>query len=234
MKAKGRRKLEASARALGFCEENPDDGDPGYVTSVARLKALVADGTVQAQAQRAGILEVRTATALRHAKRRTMLGTHVAHLGRVAELAAQEDPEVKGWFTMSRAGRNQFGAFLTAARVMAARADEKRDLLARHGLSPKVLDDFKRELAAVEQLTADWNAGRARHVAASAKLEAIATEAIEVVRALDGFNRLRFAGDVPMLTVWRASSTVRATPHHQKEAPPPVAPAITADVRPAA
>lgn len=219
MNAKARRTLEMAARALTFSRENPDDADPGYAATVTRLEALVARADAMQQTQREGTLRVRTATLARHDLRRTIMQSHVSHLAGVAELAGRERPEVRKWFVVGR-GRAQFGAFLTAVRLMVQRADGERALLDRHGLSAKVLDDLKARLADFEAVTDEWRAGRKAHIGARADLDEIAAEAFDVVKALDGVNRLRFALDAEKLSQWESVSSVQAAPQHPRDTAP--------------
>jgi hypothetical protein len=230
MNAQARRQLEMAARVIVFSRENPDDTDPGYAAAVARLAALVERAGAMAQVQREGVLTVRTASTARRELRRTILRSHVAHLAGVAELAAREQSEVRRWFVVG-SGRFTFSAFRTAVRLMLERAEGQRTLLERHGLSPKVLDDLRARLAEFDAVTEQSRAGRSAHVGASAELDAAAAEAFDVVKVLDGVNRLRFARDAERLSQWRSVSSVQAAPQHAKKDEEPAAPG---EVRPAA
>jgi hypothetical protein len=211
MNAEVRRTLEMADRALTLCREFPDDGDPGYSAGVVRLGDLVGQGEVLKLAQRDGTATARLATEEKRRLRRTILQSHVPHLAGVSELAAREKPDARTWFVVGR-GRNTFAAFTTAVRSMLERAEGEKELLVRHGLSPRVLDDLRAKLAELDAAARQGSDGRKTHVGARRALEQVAAEAFDVVKTLDGINRIRFANDPQRLAQWENASTVRATP----------------------
>jgi len=216
MNARDRRKLEMAAGAIVFSLENPDESDPGNAAAVARLGALVEGAPGIAQVEREGVTRERTATAARRELRRTIIGSHVAHLAGVAELAAPEMPDARKWFVLGPS-RRTFSGFLTAARLMLERAEGQRELLVRHGLSAKVLEDMKARLAEYEAATAEAREGRRAHIGARAALGAVAAEAFDVVKVLDGLNRIRFARDAQKLSEWEAVSRVESDPQRASD-----------------
>jgi hypothetical protein len=221
MNAQVRRKLDMAARVIAFSRENPDESDPGHAAAVTHLEELVARAESTAQVQREGVVKVRTSTVTRRELRRSILQSHVTHLAGVAELAARDHPDATRWFVLG-SGRNRFGVFLTAVHTMLERAESQRELLLRYGLSPKVLDDLRARLAEFDAVTAESREGRRRHVLARGELDRIAAEAFDVVKVLDGFNRMRFGRDPAKLGEWESVSGVEARPQRgAEEAPAP-------------
>ena len=54
--------------------------------------------------------------------------------------------------------------------------------------------------------------GRRAHVGASAELDAVAEELIQIVRLMDGANHYRFADDADSLAGWESASNVFGPP----------------------
>jgi hypothetical protein len=231
MKAKIRRKLEMGRRALEFGRAHPDTS-PGYTAALTRLEERLGRADTLAGQQRQGMLEVRAATARKHELRRTMTVGHLDHLVSVARVAARELPELSQKFVLTRT-QQPYLAFRTTARGMAAEAMADKELLVRHGLVDTVLEDLGQALdefdAAVEQGTV----GRRAHVGASAELATVADEVVQIVKVMDGLNRVRFASEPEQLVAWESASNVVATPRAAPAAPEVPSPA-PGEVRPAA
>jgi len=128
MNAKARRKLEMGAHALDFSRAHPD-ASPGYTAAVTRLEERLARAEQLASQQRDGLLEVRAATARKLELRRAMRQAHLAHLAQVAKVAAREVPELAQKFVL-KPGTSTYLAFRTAARGMAAEAQNQKEVLA--------------------------------------------------------------------------------------------------------
>jgi hypothetical protein len=234
MNAKARRKLEMGARALDFSRAHPD-ASPGYTAAMTRLEERLARGEQLASQQREGQLEVRAATARKAELRRAMRRAHLSHLAQVAKVAAREVPELAQKLVL-RPGPTTYVAFRTAARGMAAEAQNQKEVLVKHGLVETVLDNLVQALdqfdAAMEQATE----GRQAHVGASAELKAVADEVVQVVNVMDGLNRYRFMNDAELLAAWESASNVLAAPRSgasSRPTPDPVPPA-GGEIRPAA
>ncbi len=142
-------------RVLDFSRTHPD-ASAGYTAALTRLEALLGRADELASRQRDGLLEVRAATSRKRELRRSMQQAHLAHLAQVAKVAAREDPDLAQKFVL-KPGTTTYLAFRTAARGMAAEAQNHKELLEKHGLVDTVLDDLGRALdqfdAAVEHGT---------------------------------------------------------------------------------
>jgi hypothetical protein len=230
MNAESRRKIEMGARALEFSRAHPDT-DPGMVTAVARLEQLLAQAAETATVQREGIVHARTASTWKHELHRAMRDIPITHLAEVGRAAARDEPELGKTFGF-KPDATTFLAFRTAARSMVATAQEHRELLAKHGLSQSVLDEFVQMLDQFDEAVALGNEGRAAHVGATRAVGKLATEIFRAVRVMDGRNRQRFGGDEQLLGSWIGASTVLGTPRPGTE--PEGGTPAEGEVRPAA
>jgi hypothetical protein len=218
MEAKSRRKIEMGTRALDFSRAHPD-GSPGYAAAVARLEERLARAEQLASQQREGLLEVRAATVRKRELRRGMRQAHLPHLAQVAKVAAREVPELAQKFVV-KPGTTTYLAFRTAARGMAAEAQSQKEVLVRHGLVEAVLENLTQALDQFDAAVEHGSEGRQAHVGASAELNAVADEIVQVVRVMDGLNRYRFMSDAELLAAWESASNVQATPRNTAESKP--------------
>jgi hypothetical protein len=224
MNAKSRRKLEMGRGVLGFSRSHPF-ASPGYTAALTRLEERLGRADLLAAQQRDGLLEVRAATARKRELRRTMRQAHLTHLARVAKVAEREVPELAQKFVL-KPGTTSYLAFRTAARGIAAEAQNQKDLLVKHGLVDTVLDDLVQSLDLFDAAVEHGTRGRQAHVGASAELRAVADEIIQIVNVMDGLNRYRFMADAELLASWESASNVLAAPRAAarpvSEEPPPV------------
>jgi hypothetical protein len=233
MNARSRRKLEMGMRALEFSRAHPDPS-PGYAAAVTRLEDRLERYTQVAAQQREGLLEVRAATARKLELRRAMRQGHLSHLARVARVAAREVPDLAQKFVFRPGSRSHLG-FRTAARGMAAEAQSRKEVLVKHGLVESVLDGLVQALDQFDAAVQNGGVGRQAHVGASAELDAVADEVVQIVNVMDGLNRYRFGSDAELLAAWESASSVLATSRSGTPKPAPEAtPPTGGEVRPAA
>jgi hypothetical protein len=217
MKAKSRRKIEMGERVLEFCKEHPDPS-PGYEAMVARLNEGLSRADLLTDQQRNGILEVRVATQRKEDLRRALRTGHLAHLTRVARVAEKEVPGLSQRLKVSLTG-GTYLSFRAAARGMVAEAASRQDILVKHGLSSTVLDALSQALDQFDGAVKQGTDGRRAHVGASADLDSVASEIVQIVRVMDGLNKVRFANDAELLPAWISASSVVATPIRTPEEP---------------
>jgi hypothetical protein len=93
-----------------------------------------------------------------------------------------------------------------------------------------VLEHLVQSLDQLDEAIEQAAEGRLAHVGASAELDTVADDVVQLVRAMDGMNRYRFANEPEALAAWVSASSVLATPH--PVAPP--APEEGGEIRPAA
>ena len=192
MKARTRRRIEMGVRALGFSLAHPDSS-AGYATTLARLEDRLARAEQLMNLQRDGIAQVHGAVVLKRDLRRIMRRAQLMHLVRVAELAAREVPGLE---------------FQASARAMLAEAQNQKELLVKHGLAETLLDDLVKSMGQFDRAVEQGSDARRIHVSASAELDAIGDETVQLVNVMDALNRSRFAGAVAILAEWESVSNV--------------------------
>lgn len=204
MNAKNRRRIEMGTRALNFSRAH-SDASPGYAAALSRLEERLARADQLATQQRDGIIEVRSSSAQKRDLRRSMRRGQLTHLARVADIAAKELPELSQKFILAPMS-SPYLAFRTAARGMAAEAQSRKELLVQHGLAGTVLESLVAALDEFDRAIERGTDGRREHVGASAELDTVADEVVQIVRMMDGLNRFRFANDAESLAAWESSS----------------------------
>ena len=230
-----RRTFEMVARSVNFCDAQPDT-DAGHLVSVERLKQVRAQMEQVAAVQRAGLIDVHTGAVEKRRLRREMLAGPIAHLAEVGGLAKREHPDLVNKLRYKPSGVT-YVAHRTAARSMQAEATTNKEVLAKFGLSEAVLEVFGQLLDQFDAAVKVGSDGRAAHIGATKRLEALAMEAGQLVRAMDARNRYRFKNDEQVLGAWVNASTVRgrAAGSAPEETPGPApTPEAGGDVRPAA
>ena len=217
MRARSRKQLEMGRRAFEFSRAHPD-GNPGYETALNRLGELLNRADILTDQQRNGFLEVAIASRRKNDLRRTIRQGHLKHLFRIARLAEKELPGLSLRFRQSLIGSTLLG-FRAAARGMVAEAASRQDVLVKHGLSSTVLDALSQALDQFDGAVKQGTDGRRAHVGASADLDSVASEIVQIVRVMDGLNKVRFANDAELLPAWISASSVVATPIRTPEEP---------------
>jgi hypothetical protein len=209
-------------RALNFSRARPD-ASAGYTEALSRLEQSLTRAEQLAIQQRDGFSKVRAATVQKRDLRRTMRRTHLLHLARVAEAAGKVSPELEQKFLLTPEA-TPYLAFRTAARGIVAEAQNQKELLVKHGLLEPVLESLSHALDDFDRAVEQGADGRRAHVGASAELDAVAEELVQVVRLMDGTNRFRFADDAESLAAWESSSNtfgpVRSTVAKPSPTPP--------------
>ena len=192
-----------ATRVLNFSRAHPDESQ-GYTAALARLEKTLAQVEIVAARQRDGINGLRSATARKRELRRKIRRTQLFHLARVGQAAATELPDLSQKFVLMREAV-PYLAFRTAARGMSAEAQNQKDLLVKHGLLDSVLLDLSHSLDQFDQAVEQGTDARRSHVGASADLDALAEELIQIMRLMDGSNRYRFSADPDSLAEWESA-----------------------------
>jgi hypothetical protein len=232
MNTKTRRRIEMGQRSLDLSTAAPDTS-PGYIAALERLGDLLKRADTLAAQQREGILEVRTATARKRDLRRMMLRAHLSHLAGVAKIASDEDPELATTIVVSQKAL-PYLVFRNTARSLQAEVVSRKDLLVKHGLADTVLDSLATALDQFDAAINQSTDGRRKHVGASAELDSVADEIVQIVKILDGLNRLRFANDAERMAAWESASNVFGGARSAAKAGPGDPPAPGGEVKPAA
>jgi len=217
---------------LDFSRAHPDPS-PGYSAALARLEKSLAEAEVLAARQGEGINAVRSATSQKRVMRRKIRRNQLVHFAAVAESAAGEAPDIAQKFRLTREGV-PYLAFRTAARGMLAEAQSQKELLVRHGLLDSAVQTLSQSMDQFDTAGQQGIEGRRAHVGARAELDAIADEAIQIVRYMDGLNRFRFASDPESLAGWQSNSNIFGPPRSTATKPTPGSPPQGGEIKPAA
>jgi flagellar biosynthesis/type III secretory pathway ATPase len=220
------------ARALEFSRAHPVDS-PGYATTLKQLEEQLARSEQLAKEQERGTTEVRAATARKSELKRSIRRSQLVHLGRVAERAAKDVPELAQKFDLPRIPTRNL-PFRTVARTMVEEAQQQKELLVKHGLVAEILDSLGQSLDQFDQAVDRAAEGRRVHIGAAANLEAVSDEIVQIVKVLDGFNRFRFSAEPDLLAGWTAASNVIGPPHPADKPVAPAAPTTGDQIKPAA
>ena len=232
MLARTRRRLDMGTRVLEFTRLHPDSS-PALSSAVARLQERLARADQLARQQLDGLNAVHVATARKVELRRRIKKTHLHHLTSVAEAAASEEPELAQKFVLPR-GTDTYRGFQTAASGMAAEAENRKELLVKHGLAEEVLTGLQTALDQFETAVEQGAAARLEHVGATAELRTVADEVVQIVKVMNGLIHIRFANQPELLAAWESASNVVSAPKPEGKPGPGTTPSSGGEVRPAA
>ena len=106
----------------------------------------------------------------------------------------------------------------------------------KHGLAETVLESLTRTLDDFDRAIERGNEGRRQHVGASAELDTVGDELVQIVRMMDGLNRVRFASDSESVAAWESASNTLGPARSSGIKPPgPTEPPTSGgEVKPAA
>jgi hypothetical protein len=206
MNGEVRRTVEMVGRTVNFDAARPDS-DAGQTVLETRLKDVKAQMEEMAALQRSGLIDVHTGAEEKRRLRREMLAGPIAHLSEIGGLAAKDHPELIGRIRYKPSG-DSYLAHLTAARSMQAEATEHKEALTPFGLSEAVLNLFGQLLDQFDVAVKLGSDGRGKHKGATRRLQVLALEGGQIVRAMDARNHHRFKHDPQALEEWLTASTV--------------------------
>ncbi len=135
---------------------------------------------------------------------------------RAQKPAPLAEPELARKFVLPR-GTHTYRGFQTAAGGLAAEAESRKELLLKHGLAEEVLSGLQVALDQFEAAAEQGAAGRLTHIGATAELERVSDEAVQIVRVMTGLIRVRFAGQPELLVEWERASNVVAAPKSEQK-----------------
>ena len=210
-----RSKLEMAARVREFSRAHASE-DPGHVLVLGRLEDRLSRARAIAERQVAGRSAARTARAHREELRRVVQSQLLRYLVAVGSVAAKTRTELAEQYRLP-SSRGPSEAFLTSVRALLAKAESQRDLLVSEGMSPTLLETLGGLVSQFETAVEAARTGRRDHIGARAELTVLATEVMDQVRVLDGFNRVRFGKDPELRSEWEA---VRGVPGRSRQAGP--------------
>jgi hypothetical protein len=215
MLAKTRRRLDMGTRVLEFTRLHPDTS-PAFVAAAARLQERLARAGQLAHQFMDGRSAVHVATARKGELRRLIKRTHLHHLASVAEVASVEEPGLARRFVLP-SDATTYRGFQTAASGLAAEAENRKDLLLKHGLAEEVLTGLQVALDQFETAVEQGAAGRLTHVGARSELNTVGEDVVQIVKVMTGLIRVRFASQPELLVEWESASNVVAAPKPEEK-----------------
>lgn len=217
-----------AVRVRDFSRAHPS-ADANYATVLGRLDDRIARMDALAKQQQGGYLASHASATRRRELKQRLHHELLRHLVTVAEVAAADRPALAERFRLPPTTISH-EAFRTLARKMLEQGQAERELLAKYGLADRLLDDLTAAVDEFDASVAESNQGRRDHVGASAELDAVSDEVMQLVDLLDGLNRYRFSAGGELRAAWESARNVVSGP---KPPEAPVAPPA-GEVKPAA
>lgn len=227
-----------AVRVRDFSRAHPS-ADASYASLLGRLESTIHQMDELARQQVGGFLSKHSSTVRRKEIRRRLHGGILRHLVTIAEDASVEKPTLTEMFQLPKVSTNN-KAFGAIARKLLEQGQAEKELLLKHGLSEKLLDDLTATVDEFDASLAQTSGGLHDHVLARAELEMLGDEVMQLVSMLDGINRYRFDREPELLVAWKSARHVVSGPHapadSEETAATPAEPAqpVPGEVKPAA
>jgi hypothetical protein len=207
-----------AVRARAFCTAHPSV-DESFVKVLGRLDETIGRMEELAGQQVGGFLSKHSSTVQRKELRRRVHDGLLPHLLSVATQAAEEKPALTEMFELPalNATHKVFG---TVARKMLEQGKAEKEILLKHGLSEKLLDDLSAAMDEFDASIVQTSNGLQDHVLARAELDLLSDEVVSLVGVLDGINRYRFDDEPQLMEAWRSAKHVVTGPQSEKEENP--------------
>ena len=218
-----RTRLSMAARAVDFAVAHPV-ADTGFAIVVQRLQGAVEHAGAAGMLQIGGSTDEASARARRSALREIIRGNYLRRLGRIAELATETHPELKGQFKLPDTRVTQKVFVLSAKNLLEATV-EQREILEPLGLGATFIDDLTQAVTEIDGTTQQGHKGRAGHVGATVDLAATVKRCVHDVEILDTYYAAVTPRDPELLASWESARNV-AGPFLRRvpDDPPPVIP----------
>jgi hypothetical protein len=233
-----RRRLEMAVRVRDFSRAHPST-DTNFAAVLGQLEERIARMEALAKQQQEGAVTAHASAVRRKVLRRRLHHELLRHMVTVADIAAAEQPGLAERYEMP-SDRLTNEAFRTHAHRLLEQGQAEKDVLVKHGLADKLLEDLAAAVAEFDRSVVQSNEGRREHVGARAELKAVSDEVMRLVAMLDGLNRYRFGGKAELLAAWGSARNMVTRPRASESRPvPPSSPALepqpgATDARPAA
>ena len=222
MRTETRLKLSMAVSARDFATTHAV-ADAGFDTALKRLDDTITQADATAMQQVNGQRDEKAARARRREGIPDIRHGLLRRLIRVAEVAVETHPELRGQFAPPPTNLTTKG-FLIAARALVATATEYQDALLSAGMTPTFLAEFSQALDNVENETESSHTGHTGHVAASADLENLARACVRDVDLIGTYYVATLAKTSDELRAWKSASKVRRVGHHDAVTPPEAEP----------
>ncbi len=205
-----RSKTEMAIRVRDFLRAQGTP-EPGQAAVLAQLDERLERAQLLLAQQRVGRLASQAATNRRKGFRETIHRYLLHHLVPVGEVAGLELPNLAGRFRLPR-GSSSGRAYLTAARTMHQLALVHRERFQKLGLAEGLLADLGRALEEYEVALREGNVGRQESVGATAELDVVMKDLMELADRIGGMVRYRYQGDPEKLRAWEVARDLTAPP----------------------
>jgi hypothetical protein len=189
-----------------FSRAHPS-ADASYTSVLGRLESSISRMEELAGQQQGGYLSKHSSTVRRQELRRRLHGGLLRHLVTIAQDATAENPALTAMFQLPGSNASH-KAFQTLARKMLEQGQAQKELLAKHGLADKLLEDLSAAVNEFDASVAETIEGRQDHVLARAELDTVSDEVMRLVGMLDGLNRYRFDRNPQLLVAWESARHV--------------------------
>lgn len=183
----------------------------GHQAAVGGLDSVLAEARTLEDQQREGIITERRGATVRREVIDRLWDVNLPHLWAAARRAEREQPDLARTFRL-KPTKDTIAARRAAAGSMLEAAQANKEVLVRYGMDESVLNDLVQGLAEFDAANDQCIGGRGAHVGATARLQVAGQEIVELVRVIDGLNRVRFRNDAALLAEWVSMSTPRAVP----------------------
>jgi hypothetical protein len=225
-----RRRKEMAARVRDFSHAHPS-ADPSFVSILGRLEEGINRLVALEAQQTGGFLSKHSSAVRRRSLRRRLREGLLRHLVTVARDAAAEQPQLLEMFKLPSHNLTN-GAFQSLSHKLLDQGVAQKEVLVKHGLSDRLLDDLTAGVAEFDASVAETNSGHSDHVLAGAELRRVSDEIMQLVAMMDGVNRYRFEREPQLLVAWDSARHVVTGPLTAEEKNN--APAAPGEVKPAA
>jgi hypothetical protein len=221
MRTKTRLKLSMAVSARDFATTHPV-ADAGFDTALKRLDDSITQADAMAMQQVQGERDEKAARARRRDGIPNIRNGQLRRLIRIAEVALETHPELKGQFSSPASNLTTKG-FLVAARSLIGAATEYQDALLAAGMTTTFIAEFTQSLDNLETETESSHTGRTDHVAASADLENLARACVRDVDLIGTYYVATLAKKSDEMMAWESASKVRSN-KRRADVPPEPAP----------
>ena len=210
MNRRVRRRLEMALKVRDFSRARPS-ADASHASVLGRLEATISRMEEVSGQQVGGFLSKHSSTVRRKDIRRRLHAGLLRHLVTIAQDAAVEKPELTEKFQLPPVTASN-KAFQTVARKLLEQGKAEQELLLKHGLGSKLLEDLSAAVDEFDASVAETNSGLQGHILARAELDSLSEEVMLLVGMLDGINQYRFEKEPEVLVAWESAKHVVSGP----------------------
>ena len=218
MRTDTRLKLSMAVSARDFATTHPI-ADAGFDTALKRLDDSITQADAMAMQQVSGQRDEKAARTRRRDGIPVIRNGVLRRLIRLAQVAVETHPELKGQFTTPRNNLTTKG-FLIAARALVVSATEYQDALLSAGMTPTFLAEFTQALDNLEAETESSHTGHTDHVEAAADLENLARICVRDVDLIGTYYVATLAKKSDELMAWQSARKVRSNKPRVDVTPP--------------